>query len=179
MNLVIKGKNMEVPENVKAYIEKKIGKVNRYLNDVTEAKVELSHEMTKSKESRYVVEITLDCKGTLLRGEKKAADVLAAIDTVADTMDRQIRRYKERRQTQKKRHLSLREASAAAVSAQPQSVVRVKQFAVRPMSVEEAIDQMELLGHDFFVFANRSDAQLNVVYRRKGGSYGLIRPESE
>jgi putative sigma-54 modulation protein len=177
MNLTIKGKNMDVPENAKAYIQKKIGRLDRHLNNITEAKVELSEEKTRSKENRYVVEVTLDCQGTLLRGEERAADVLTAIDNAHDIMNRQIRRYKDRLDARKKHRLSLGEALAVR-SEQPESIVRVKRFLIKPMSIEEAIDQMELLGHDFFVFFNENDDRLNVLYRRKGSSYGLLEPES-
>ena len=178
MNLTIKGKNMDVPEKSKEYMQKKIGRLDRHLNNITEAKVELSEENTRSKENRYIVEVTLDCQGTLLRGEERAADVQAAIDKAYDVMNRQITRYKERLDAKKKNRLSLGEALAVRAD-RPDSVVKIKRFPTKPMSVEEAIDQMEFLGHDFFVFFNKGENdQLNILYRRRGENYGLLVPES-
>lgn len=176
MNLVIKGKNMEVPEATKEQIENKIGKLDRYLSNITEGKVELSQEMTRSKTNRYVVEVTLNSQGTLLRGEERAADIFSAIDAAANVMNRQIKRHKDRLDAGKKRRVSAKKAFAVG-SEQPESIFRVKRFRVKPMSAEEAIDQMELLGHDFFVFFDEGGERLSVVYRRKGGTYGLLEPE--
>lgn len=176
MNLMIKGKNMEVSDAIKEQIEKKIGKLDRYLSNLTNGKVELTQEMTRSRENRYVVEVTLDCKGTLLRGEERAADVTTALDAAADMMTRQIKRYKERLDAGKRRRVSAQKAFAVSPE-QPSRIVRTKRFLIKPMSVEEAIDQMELLGHDFFIFFSEDDDRLNVIYRRKGEDYGLLEPE--
>ena len=176
MNLVTKGKNIEIPEKAKDYITKKVNKFNRHLRDITEIKVELSEEKTRSRENRYVVEMTLDCRGTFLRGEERGADIFTAIDAAADMMDRQIRRYKERLDAGKKRRLSAK-GVFSGIPEQPSNIVRVKKFPVKPMPIEEAIEQMELLGHDFHLFMNEDVDGLKVIYRRKGGDYGLLEPE--
>ena len=177
MDLLINGKNMEVPKTAREQIEKKIGTLDRYLSNITDAKVELSREKTRSKEDRYVVEVTLNSQGTLLRGEERSGDIHSAIDAVSDVMNRQIRRHKERFDAVRKRRLSARETLAEGMEEPETVVVRVKKFQTKPMSPEEAIDQMELLGHDFFVFFNKDNEQFSVIYRRRGGNYGLLEPE--
>jgi len=176
MNLVTKGKNIEVPENAKEYIAKKVSKFDRHLQNITETKVELSEEKTRSRENRYIVEMTLECRGTFLRGEERGADILSAVDAAAEMMDRQIKRYKERLDAGNKRRLAAKEELAAEPE-EPSRVVRVKKFLARPMPVDEAIEQMELLGHDFFLFFNEDVDRLNLIYRRKDGDYGLLEPE--
>jgi putative sigma-54 modulation protein len=176
VNLVIRGKNIEVPASARDYIAKKVERFGHLLKDITEIKVDLSAEKTRSKDDHYVVEMTLDCRGTFIRGEKRGSDILSAIDAAADMMDRQITRYKDRLQGRKPR-LVMPQAEAAAEDAEEDAPIKVKSFPVKPMSPDEAIDQMELLGHDFFVFFNDASEQINVVYRRKSGNYGLIEPE--
>ena len=178
MELVIKSKNIEVSEHTKRQIEKKIGKLERYLDNVTEAIVELSEEATRSRENRYVVQVTLNCQGTFLRGEERAADLFTALDAVAEVMNRQIRRYKGKFEA-KRRRRALEKEELMSELEQSGQVVKRKRFPIKPMSVEEAIDQMELLGHDFFLFLDEETEQINVVYRRKGGDYGLLQPEVE
>lgn len=180
MNLVIKGKNMDVPKSAMDYVEKKIDKFDRHLKNITEAKVELSSEKTRSKEDQYVVEMTIDHQGTFLRAEERAGDIFSAVDSVADMMDRQIRRYKERLLKRKTRPAM---AKGEAVVSGPRGddedifITKVKRFPIQPMSVDEAIDQMDLLGHSFFVFFSNINEQVNVVYRRNDNTYGLIEPE--
>ncbi len=185
MGLLIKGKNIDVNEKTKDYIEKRVAKFDRHLSNIGETKVEVTEEKTKSKDSRYVVEITLDLQGTLLRSEERAGDIFSAVDLAVETMDRQILRYKGKLQGRKRRK-SGTETVSAAPEPEPQTeeapspgLVKVKRFAIKPMSPEEAIDQMDLLGHDFYVFFNDRSEQVNVVYRRKGGGYGLIEPEMD
>lgn len=186
MALLIKGKNVDVNEKTKDYIEKRAAKFDRHLSNIAETKVEVTEEKTKSKDSRYVIEITLDLQGTLLRSEERAGDIFSAVDLAVETMDRQILRYKGRLQGRKRRKSGTQEAEAAVAEPEPSpdeapsgGLVKVKRFAVKPMSPEEAIDQMDLLGHDFYVFFNDRSEQVNVVYRRKGGGYGLIEPEMD
>lgn len=185
MNIRIVGKDVEITEWLEQYIEKKIGKLDRYLPRAQEALVELRHEATKSADQRNVVEITLyDSKGAVLRGEERSSDLFAAIDAVVDTMYRQISRYKGRRQA-RYRHANAEEEVWAVSELEEVTegeeeaprIVRVKRFAMAPMTPEEAIEQMELLGHSFFVFYNPDEGNINVVYRRKDGNYGLIIPE--
>jgi len=181
MELQITGKNMELMPAVRHYIERKLGKLSRHLPNIIESKVEISEEKTKSPQQRFVVQVTVDSSGTFLRGEERGEDLFTAIDRVAAIMERQIEHYKGKLY-QKGRGSSLARGgfSEEVTEAQPpKRVVKVKQFAVKPMSVAEAIDQMELLDHDFFLFFNADSEGLNLLYRRKDGNYGLIEPELE
>ena len=179
MELQITGQNMELSPAVRRYIERKLGRLNRHLSNIIMSKVEIVEEKTKSPEQRYVVQMILDSGGTLLRGEERGEDLFTAVDKVAEIMDRQIEHYKGKLY-EKGRGSSLTrsEFTEAVDTPQPQKkVVRVKRFAVKPMPVAEAIDQIELLGHDFFLFFNADTEELNLLYRRKDGNYGLIEPE--
>ncbi len=175
MEFVIKGKNMDVTEVITGYIEQRLGKLEHHLPGIATVAVELTEEKTRSLHNRYVVQVTVDRKGTLLRGEERAGDVYTAIDSVTAVITRQIDRYKGKLHGRKRQTSPLREG--LEVEGEPSKVVRTKRFPVKPMSVHEAIDQMELLGHDFFLFYNPDAAQFNVLYRRKDGDYGLIEPE--
>ncbi len=183
MELKIVGKNVAILEPVEHYIHKKIGKLARYLPGISEAKVEVREEMTKSPEQRFVVQVTLERKDIFLRGEERADDIYAAVDLVSDTLARQIERYKGRLY-EKGRGVSLArqganpgEISDTEETKPLRKVVKVKRFPVKPMSVDEAATQMELLGHDFFIFVNADTGDINLLYRRKDGNYGLIEPE--
>jgi len=175
MELIIQGKNVEISDWLRRYVEKKIGKLDRYLNDIIEARVELAVEKTRSAQDRQVAQVTVKTKRALLRAEEKSSDLFASIDAVADKIHRQIARYKEKR-TSKARGQQLG-VLLAEEAEEPRRIVRVKRFQVSPMDEEEAIEQMELLGHDFFIFYNVETGSLNVLYRRKDGNYGLIQPE--
>lgn len=178
MQLIISGKNIEVSDWLKEYVEKKIGKLDRYLPGLTEARVELALENTRSLSQSQVVQVTLRTNGTIMRGEERASDFTVAVDTVAEKLYKQIDRYKGRRA--RARAQSERVAPAEIETAPPADlphIVRVKRFRIAPMTEEEAIEQMELLGHTFFVFANREHGNINVLYRRNDGNYGLIEPE--
>ncbi len=179
MELQITGKNLELAPEVRDYIERKLGKLNRHLPNITASKVEIVEEKTKSPQQRFVVQMTVDSKGTLLRGEERGEDLFTAIDRVAAIMNRQIEHYKGKLYDKGRGSSLVRSGfNEEAETAPPvPTVVKVKQFAIKPMSVAEAIDQMELLGHDFFLFLNADSQQMNVLYRRKNGNYGLIEPE--
>ena len=179
MELQVTGKNVDLSPTVRHYVERKLGKVSRHLPNIIGAKVEIAEEKTKSPQERFVVLVTVDSSGTLFRSEERAKDLFTAIDKVAATINRQIEHYKGKRYGKGKgSSLARGEFSEEGVTAQPlQKVVKVKRFAVKPMPVAEAIDQMELLGHDFFLFFNVDGEGLNLLYRRKDGNYGLIEPE--
>lgn len=179
MQLLITGKNVEVTDWLRAYIEKKIGKLDRYLPTIIEARVELLVQETKSAKDRQRVQVTVRDNGTLLRAEEKSADMFASIDAVLDKMYRQIARYKERRQDRRTAgETPPVESIAPEDLVRLPEIVRVKRFRVTPMSPEEAVEQMELLGHDFFVFQNPEGDQLSVLYRRNDGNYGLLEPQT-
>ncbi len=175
MQLIVSGKNFEVSDYLKEYVEKKIGKLDRKLPTLTEARVELTLENTKIAAQSQVVQVTLRNNGTILRGEERSSDFAAAVDAVSDKLLKQIERYKTKRQ--RSRVQGERESLAEQVEPSEPGVVRVKRFRVPPISEEEAIEQMELLGHNFYVFFNRERGMINVLYRRNDGSYGLIEPE--
>ena len=180
MQPIITGKNMEVSQALKDYVQKKLGKFDRYLPDISETRVELSVEKVKSNQDRQVVQVTVRSNSTILRAEERSADMLAAVDAVRDKLQRQIVRFKERTVRMRTRAQEAAEAepflSTEEEEAAPR-IVRTKVFAVEPMGADEAVEQMELLGHDFFIFYNPDTGSMNVVYRRKDGNYGLLQPE--
>ncbi|MDY3973378.1 ribosome hibernation-promoting factor, HPF/YfiA family [uncultured Veillonella sp.] len=175
MKVSVRGKNLEVTQALREYLEKRVEKLARYFGSPFDIQAVLSVE----KENR-VVELTCFVEGIVLRGVSSNADMYAAIDLVVDKIVRQIHKYKTRLARRFKKEVGFQpDAFAPEVPVQEETidVVRRKRFAVRPMSVEEAIMQMNLVGHDFFMFFNADTEIMNVVYRRKNGSYGLIEPE--
>ena len=178
MELQITGKNVEIPPAVRRYIERKLGKLGRYLPNIMESMVEISEEKTKSPQQHFVAQVTLHTGTNLLRGEERGDDLYMAIDKVTAVMERQIKHYKGKLYDRGRgSSLSRTEFSEAVEAKPPRKVVKVKRFAVKPMSVAEATDQMELLGPDFFLFFNADNEELNLLYRRRDGDYGLIEPE--
>ncbi len=173
MNINYKGKNIEVTPALKEHAEKKLSRLNRIM-DVDKATVTLVDRKSKQK-----AEVTMTVKGYLLRAEVYAQDSFAAIDIVVDKLEKQLVRYKEKLQRKTKKD---REKLADVVMMAPEEVtdelVRTKHFNVKPMTVDEAIMQMNMLGHSFFVFANsENNGDINVVYVRNDEKYGLIVPE--
>ncbi len=181
MKLQVVGKNnVEVSEAIRAYVEKKIGKLSRYLPTLDEGKVEISREGTKLPQQRYTIQVTLDSRGVLIRAQEKSKDMRAGIDKVADVLSKRIERYKGKLYDKKSRGVSLARRGAAIEEQEieaPRKVVKTKRFLVKPMAVDEAIGQMELLGHDFFLFLDADTERLNLLYRRGDGNYGLIEAE--
>jgi putative sigma-54 modulation protein len=181
MELMIKGKNVEVTDRLRDYVEKKIGKLDRYLPSITEAWVELSTEGARAAQDRQVCQVTVRSNGTILRAEERSDDMFTSIDTVLDKMYRQIARYKGKRKNRWRGAGMAAEPLPLELEEEPEeessNIVRVKSFAMTPMHPDEAVEQMELLGHDLFVFFNADEGQVNVIYRRKDGNYGLLQPE--
>ncbi len=180
MQVNITGKNLEVSDSLREYVEKKIGRLDRYLPNINEARIELSVENARAAEDRQVAQVTVRTKQAILRAEERSADMFASIDAVMDKMQRQVEHYKGKRWSKR---APAEGAVTTAENPEEESVeevsriTRTKRFAMVPMDEEEAVDQMELLGHDFYVFFNVNTSQINVVYRRRGGDYGLIQPE--
>ncbi|NLC77707.1 MAG: ribosome-associated translation inhibitor RaiA [Clostridia bacterium] len=173
MRISIRGKNLEVTNALRQQTEKKLSKLDRYLGQDTEAQVTFSVE----RES-HIVEVTIRLNGYLLRGEEATSDMYASIDLVVDKLERQLRKYKTKL-ARKLKSQGLKDLIAEYpndVEEEPK-LVRTKRFPIKPMPVEEAIMQMNMLGHSFFVFSNAESEEVNVVYRRKDGNYGLIEPE--
>ena len=190
MKLNVHGRNIEVTDWIHQYVEKKIERLERYLPQAKEAKAELVYSETRAAADRYTAQLTIWANGQILRAEESTGDIFASIDAIVDKMSRQIDRYKGRRFKNKRRDAAAGAADAdLAASTLPEEaevdteetfgdVVRTKRFVVQPMSQEEAIEQMELLGHDFFVFYSLDAKAMNVIYRRKDGNYGLLQPEN-
>ena len=190
MKLNVHGRNIEVTDWIHQYVEKKIERLERYLPQAKEAKAELVYSETRAAADRYTAQLTIWANGQILRAEESTGDIFASIDAIVDKMSRQIDRYKGRRFKNKRREAAAGAADAdLAASTLPEEaevdaeetfgdVVRTKRFVVQPMSQEEAIEQMELLGHDFFVFYSLDAKAMNVIYRRKDGNYGLLQPEN-
>lgn len=174
MKYIFAGKGMEVSDSLRARVEKKLDKLERYFRDEPEASVRFSQQ----KGGRNIVEITMSVGGIFLRAEESSNDMYLSIDRAVDKLESQIRRH--RTKLDKRIHVSELEPVVEAAPEYEEAtydVVRTKKFAVKPMAVEDAIAQMELLGHDFFVFMNEQTESICVLYRRKDDSYGLLQPE--
>ena len=180
----ITARNMRLTDNTRDYVEKKASKLERYLQEIDEIRVELSHiKSARSAQDRQVAQITAHGKGFILRSEERSDDIHAAFDTALDKVQRQIDRYKG-----KHYHGRGDGRSAAEVVDNEEApvdetgellplIARRKKFIVLPMTEDEAVEQMRLLGHDnFFVFFNAEQNSIQVLYRRRNGSYGLIEP---
>ena len=179
MEIIIKSKNLQVSEALKSYIEKKVNKLDRYLPNIEGARVDLAVQSAKSAQDRQVAQITLHtANGAFLRAEERTADMRSSLDIAIEKMERQAKRYKGKHwQSQTRPEAELPEIEDEDEDTVPGEVVRIKRFETRPMDVEEAIEQMELLGHDFFIFHNVSENDFSVIYRRRDGDYGLLLPE--
>lgn len=178
MELTITGKNMQISDRIREYVEKKASKLDRYLKNIDEASLELTRSSAKSADDRHIAQLTVRVKGSILRAEERAADVFTAFDAVLDKMYRQIVRYKTRRRARGRiQEEDLMPPLEEYEEEAARQIVRTKRFLVLPMDEEEAAEQMELLGHDFFLFLNTGTGELNIIYRRRDGDYGLIEPE--
>jgi putative sigma-54 modulation protein len=190
MQLVIKGRNIEVNDRLREYVEKKIGKMSKFLPDLQEIRVELAEEKSRKASEREIVQVTMRSNGMLLRAEERNSDIYAAIDAVADKLHGQINRFKGKRRRKMERAqvaaVEALESEYISAAMEPVAdeeevfegrIVRTKRFSMLPMSEDEAVDQMELLGHDFFVFYNANSDGINVLYRRSDGNFGLLQPE--
>ncbi|NMA01924.1 MAG: ribosome-associated translation inhibitor RaiA [Clostridia bacterium] len=178
MKILIKGKNVQVTPALREYVEKRIGKITRYFEgELKDATVTLVVEKDMQR-----VEVSIPLNGYILRGEEETMDMYTSIDNVVDKLERQVRKYKTR-MNRKIKNLSIKdlapETNTVAVKEEVDEpkVVKTKRFAVKPMHVDEAILQMELLGHNFFVFLDANTEEVNVLYKRKDGNYGLIEPD--
>jgi putative sigma-54 modulation protein len=179
MRLQVKGKNLDVSDSMRSYAEDKLRKLERQLADPTQIELELSIERNPSISANHVAEATIWTKGPTLRAREASADMRASIDQLVDKLERQVQRYRQKRRRRTGRDNGTNLAAGLPVSDESEPViVKTKQFAVKPMSPEEAVLQLELVGHDFFVFENAETGEVNVVYRRRDGDYGLIEPQT-
>jgi putative sigma-54 modulation protein len=182
MRTVIKGRHLDVPESDRTYLERKMARLERLLDDRSEASVELSREQHRDQDQSAIVEVLLVLDGRPVRAVARAANHRAAADQVIDRLERQVVDLKERRDRATDRRV---DASAVGITDDRAAtehegghphVVKVKRFAIEPMFEEDAVARMEELGHDFFVFVNAENEQTAVLYRRRDGDYGLIEP---
>jgi putative sigma-54 modulation protein len=176
MKINIRGRNMNVTPALQEYVEKRLNRLDKFFNSSLEAQVTL--DVIKEN---HIVEVTISIDGLLLRGEEATADMYASIDLVSDKLERQIHKYKTRinRKLRQKGIKGLNEKYFPAHVEEDEVepvVVKTKRFVIKPMPIEEAILQMNLLGHDFFVFNNADTEDMSVLYKRKDGNYGLIEP---
>ncbi|MBQ8923194.1 MAG: ribosome-associated translation inhibitor RaiA [Lachnospiraceae bacterium] len=173
MNYIISGKNIEVTEGLKSSIYDKLGRLEKFFTDDTDAQVTLSVEKERQK-----IEVTIPMKGHIIRAEQASDDMYVSIDLVVEVIERQVTRYKKKIVDKEQNASFIKDDFFDdADDDEEVKIIRSKRFAVKPMYPEDACVQMELLGHNFFVFRNAETEEVNVVYKRKGNTYGLIEPE--
>jgi putative sigma-54 modulation protein len=176
MRYIISGKNIDVTEGLKTAVYEKIGKLERYFTPDTEIHVTMSVEKERQK-----IEVTIPMKGTIVRAEQVSNDMYVSIDLVEEIIERQLRKYKskiiEQKQAAANFNQEFMDDEDYLEEEESIKIIRTKKFAIKPMDPEEACVQMELLGHNFFVYRNAETDEVNVVYKRKGNTYGLIEPE--
>lgn len=175
MKFVISGKNLQVSDSLRTAVEDKLGKLERYFTPDTEVHVTLSVEKERQK-----VEVTIPVKGNIIRSEQVSNDMYVSIDLVEEVIERQLRKYKNKIVDKKQSGGNFQQAFLEKEYEEDEEVriIRTKKFDIKPMYPEDACVQMELLGHNFFVFVNAETDQVNVVYKRNGNTYGLMEPDA-
>ena len=177
MNIIIRGKHIELTDALKEYVIKRVGKLEKYSDAFMDIQVTLLVE-----KDRHRVEVTAPLQGVILRGEEETDDMYSSIDLVVEKLERQIAKYRtrlnKRWRAKTAGEIEVKQQAAEADDEPQEKVVRQKKFSTKPMSVEEAIMQMNLVGHSFFVFTNAESQEMNVVYRRNDGDYGLLEPQA-
>lgn len=188
MKLVIHGRNIEITDAIREYVHQKIEKAaNHFLNTTNEIDVHLSVARNPRIDSKQTAEVTVYANGAVIRAEESSENLYASIDLVADKIARQLRKYKERRldkktQTQVKTSDVVEQAPVetdligSRTPELPSEVVRTKYFSMPPMTIEEALEQLQLVGHDFYMFRNAETGEINVIYERNHGGYGVLQP---
>ncbi len=175
MNFIIVGKNIEVTPGLRSAVEDKIGKLEKYFTSEVEIHVTLSVEKERQK-----IEVTIPVKGSIIRSEQVSNDMYVSIDLVEEIIERQLKKYKNKLVDQKQSSSYFKKEfiEKEYMDDEEVKIIRTKKYDIKPMYPEDACIQMELLGHNFFVFYNAETDQVNVVYKRKGNTYGLIEPEN-
>ncbi|HJP89527.1 MAG TPA: ribosome-associated translation inhibitor RaiA [Candidatus Limnocylindrales bacterium] len=179
MRTIVKGKNYEVPEKVRDYAERKLGRLERLLDDRSDATLELSVEQHRSAQDSHIVDVTLVIDGQTLRSSASAPTHRAGIDTVLDKIERRAVDYRETSRVRKSPETVRGSGPAPAIDAADDGgprITKVKRFSIEPMFEEDAVARMEELGHSFFVFVNAENERVAILYRRREGDYGLIEP---
>lgn len=174
MRITITGRNIEITDGLKSAVEDKLAKLEKYFTPDTDVFVTLSVEKERQK-----IEVTIPVKGNIIRSEQVSSDMYVSIDLVEEVIERQLKKYKNKLVSKKQSAESFRrEFIEKEVDVDDEvQIIRTKRFGMKPMYPEDACVQMELLGHNFFVFRNAETEEVNVVYKRKGNTYGLIEPE--
>lgn len=172
MKVQVRGRNIDVTSALKEYVEKRLNKLDRFMDDLGEAQVTL-----KVEKDSHRVEVTIPVNGMILRGEESTGDMYTSIDLVSEKLEKQIEKYKGKLMRRRQPAPGDQKDVSSYQFDDGPRVVKTKRFAVKPMVVDEAVLQMNLLGHSFFVFSNAETELVNVVYKRKDGNYGLIEPE--
>lgn len=176
MRFIITGRNIDITEGLKSAVEEKLGKLDRFFAPETEVNVTLSVEKERQK-----IEVTIPVKGNIIRSEQVSSDMYVSIDLVEEVIERQLKKYKNKL-IDKKRNVAdfapeYVDEDEEILEEEEVKIIRAKKFGIKPMNAEEACVQMELLGHEFYVFLNSDTNEVNVVYKRRDGAYGLIEPE--
>ncbi len=175
MKYIISGKNIDVTEGLKTAVYDKIGKLEKYFTSDTEVHVTFSVQKDRQK-----IEVTIPMKGSIIRAEQVSTDMYVSIDLVEEIIERQLNKYRTKLIEQQQAAIHFNSSFIEEEDDAPEeaiNIIRSKRFAMKPMDAEEACIQMELLGHNFYVFRNAETNEVNVVYKRKGNTYGLIEPE--
>ena len=200
MDLHIFGRNLEITDQIREHVESKLAQIDRHLPGISDATVELAYETTRSSDHRIVAQVTLPVGGTLLRAQQRSANPKAAVNSVAKALDQQIKRYKSHAYRSERSRLTGRGANQESVRGYAANggpdegpavgleetdgefadgqLVRVKEFEMEPMSMDEAAVQMQFLGHSFYMFLDSESDKHSVLYLRRDGNYGLIQPKS-
>lgn len=173
MQIFLTGRNLEVTEALRRYAEEKVGRLQKYLEKITSAHIVLSLQ-----KYRQIAEVTLRVRDLTIRGEESTEDLYSSIDLVVEKLERQLQKYKGKLVSQGNRSERTQGTVTSPEEDEEPQVVKTKRFAMKPMSLNEAILQMDLLGHNFYVFRNAYSDEVNVLYRRSEGNYGLIEPET-
>ena len=174
MKFIIIGRNIDITEGLKSAVQEKLGKLERYFTPETEIHVTLSVEKDRQK-----IEVTIPVKGNIIRSEQVSSDMYVSIDLVEEVIERQLRKYKTKivNQQQAGGNFQKEFVEDEFLEDEEVNIIRTKKFGIKPMYPEDACVQMELLGHNFYVFRNAETDEVNVVYKRKGNTYGLVEPE--
>ncbi|MHB8891997.1 MAG: ribosome hibernation-promoting factor, HPF/YfiA family [Candidatus Limnocylindrales bacterium] len=180
MRTIVRGKNLEVPDRVRQYAERKFARLERLLDDRTDAIVELSNEAHRSAADAHIVDVTLVIDGTTLRSSATGGSYQAALDEVVDKVERQAIDHKEKPRVhsrpEEEKTLLRKIADGTSDGTRDRQIVKTKRFAIEPMFEEDAVAAMEDLGHDFYVFVNAESERVAVLYKRRDGNFGLIEP---
>jgi putative sigma-54 modulation protein len=178
MRLQVKGKNVEISDSIRRYAEDKLRKLDRQLHELTQVELELCVEKNPSIAANQIAEATIWTKGPTLRAREASEDMKASIDLLTEKLLRQVEHYRAKRRGRTVRGNGMPTGGSMSIPEDETgpNIVKTKQFAVKPMSSEEAALQLELVGHDFFVFRSDESGEINVIYRRRDGGYGLIEP---